>query len=150
MNDDAFLSTVMAMPSDSGPKSVYADWLEERGESRAGWWRFAAKHNRYPNKWGNFLRWYPSSGEDPSPAYLPVMLYRHLDSFEKGDAERSWRCAETLWMKMTPAQQVFMVAANDFWEIEGYTRPKYKSIVLPRSPFEETTICRGDIVRLYI
>ena len=32
LSDDSFLQTVFAHPDDDGPRLVYADWLEERGE----------------------------------------------------------------------------------------------------------------------
>lgn len=33
--DDAFLREIIATPDDDGPRLVYADWLEERGDPRA-------------------------------------------------------------------------------------------------------------------
>jgi uncharacterized protein (TIGR02996 family) len=35
MMDDAFLSAIIESPGDDGPRLVYADWLEERGDPRA-------------------------------------------------------------------------------------------------------------------
>src|SRR5689334_1764941 len=37
----AFIATVLAHPGDDGPKLVWADWLEERGDPRGEWLRFA-------------------------------------------------------------------------------------------------------------
>jgi uncharacterized protein (TIGR02996 family) len=33
MNRDAFMRTILANPDDNGPRLVFADWLEERGET---------------------------------------------------------------------------------------------------------------------
>lgn len=35
MNDDDFLAEILAHPDDDGPRLIYADWLEERGDPRA-------------------------------------------------------------------------------------------------------------------
>jgi uncharacterized protein (TIGR02996 family) len=36
-----FTEAVLAHPGDDGPRLVYADWLEERGDGRGTWLRFA-------------------------------------------------------------------------------------------------------------
>jgi uncharacterized protein (TIGR02996 family) len=33
MTDDAFIRTILAAPDDDGPRLVYADWLEDQGQS---------------------------------------------------------------------------------------------------------------------
>jgi uncharacterized protein (TIGR02996 family) len=35
VNESAFLSAILASPDDWGPRLVFADWLEERGDARA-------------------------------------------------------------------------------------------------------------------
>jgi uncharacterized protein (TIGR02996 family) len=36
MDDRAFMQAILASPEDDAPRLVYADWLEERGESQRG------------------------------------------------------------------------------------------------------------------
>ena len=33
-DDEAFLAAILASPGDEAPELVYADWLEERGDTR--------------------------------------------------------------------------------------------------------------------
>src|SRR5437762_2497871 len=39
MDEDAFLRAVLEHPDDDGPRLVYADWLEERGDPRGAFIR---------------------------------------------------------------------------------------------------------------
>src|SRR5262245_36426373 len=38
----AFQRSILALPDDAGPRLVYADWLQERGDPRGDWLRYAA------------------------------------------------------------------------------------------------------------
>jgi uncharacterized protein (TIGR02996 family) len=41
--EDAFLAAILANPEEIGPRLVYADWLEERGDPRGTWLRYAVE-----------------------------------------------------------------------------------------------------------
>jgi uncharacterized protein (TIGR02996 family) len=44
MNEHApFLAAILADPGDPGPRRVFADWLEERGDRRGAWLRLAVE-----------------------------------------------------------------------------------------------------------
>src|SRR5262245_51747820 len=40
---EPFLVTIGERPGDMGPRLVYADWLEERGDPRGAWLRWASE-----------------------------------------------------------------------------------------------------------
>jgi uncharacterized protein (TIGR02996 family) len=42
VREGAFLEAVLAHPGEEGPRLVWADWLEECGDPRGAWLRFAA------------------------------------------------------------------------------------------------------------
>ena len=46
MNADAFLETIRENPDDDGPRLVYADWLEERGDPRSEFIRVQCELSR--------------------------------------------------------------------------------------------------------
>ena len=38
-NDDGFIRQLLDSPRDNAPRLAYADWLEDSGDTRAGYWR---------------------------------------------------------------------------------------------------------------
>jgi uncharacterized protein (TIGR02996 family) len=59
----AFLAAVEANPSDELPRLVFADWLEDRGDPRAGW-------VRDPNLW----KWMTPGTIDPFPRLIAALM----------------------------------------------------------------------------
>ena len=45
-DDEAFIRAILANPGEDAPRLIYANWLEERGDLRAGLLRCEAKWNR--------------------------------------------------------------------------------------------------------
>jgi uncharacterized protein (TIGR02996 family) len=44
LDHEPFIETILDHPGDDGPKLVYADWLEERGDPRADWLRLSIRN----------------------------------------------------------------------------------------------------------
>jgi uncharacterized protein (TIGR02996 family) len=76
MNDEAsFLRAILAAPQDDALKSVYADWLEERGDPRAGYLRDGGDPAAFDPGWVAFLTTLARPFEpyhfESDPAVLP-------------------------------------------------------------------------------
>src|SRR6185369_13035646 len=66
--DDEFIQTIIADPDDDMPRLVYADWLDEQGDSRGEFIRIQCELAKMPEddprRWdlelrqGRLLRWY--------------------------------------------------------------------------------------------
>jgi uncharacterized protein (TIGR02996 family) len=46
LDHQPFIETILDRPSDDGPRLVYADWLEERGDPRADWLRLSIRGSK--------------------------------------------------------------------------------------------------------
>lgn len=49
LDHQPFIETILNRPADDGPRLVYADWLEERGDSRADWLRLSIRGAQIAN-----------------------------------------------------------------------------------------------------
>lgn len=83
-DEAAFLAAIAAAPDDSLPRLVFSDWLEERGDSRAGWVRDA-----------DVWEWMAPDAHDPVPGILEALpaLPRFGPETDKDDWNRRARAA---------------------------------------------------------
>ncbi len=70
--DESFLAAILADPSDETPRLIYADWLEERGDSRGEFIRIQCALAKLPPP-------YPLM-----PQLLDVRLYQRSESMNRG------------------------------------------------------------------
>lgn len=108
--------------TDAGSRAVYADWLEERGDPRAAFWRHAASRGLEPAEWPEGAT--AESGEmvylsrfawnrpnlemlvRDSPSTLPEDVWRELKRHRHAgrywrfysSRVRAWNDAERAWL----------------------------------------------------
>lgn len=56
VDNQAFIQAILANPTDDSPRLVYADWLEERGDSRGEFLRIQTALTRMPKKDKRYAR----------------------------------------------------------------------------------------------
>jgi uncharacterized protein (TIGR02996 family) len=90
---DAFLQEILAHPDDDGPRLIYADWLEERGDPRADFIRVQCELARLTEPEPPPLRsLYPDPYRQPAlrpgqePARFQALLARQRDLLPAQDA----------------------------------------------------------------
>ena len=80
MRDDTpFLRKIMDYPHEVGPRLVFADWLEERGDGRmARAWRWMA----CMAKWPDFDGWWPRGHLGSRECHrLPIEEYGNVEVY---------------------------------------------------------------------
>jgi uncharacterized protein (TIGR02996 family) len=130
VNDgEALLATILADPADDAPRLVYADWLEEHGETERAefirlqiadpqspdtpWDKFPARQREL---WGrNSRRWISIGNEYDQLEFLAV----GIDQYRRGFIERI-RVSWALWFahadrvrRFTPLQEVQLTTFVD-------------------------------------
>lgn len=80
MNDAGFRRELDLKPDDWSLRLIYADWLEEQGETeRARLQRWLVENKRYPEFDHDCWRWLNSSAYPPErSAVLPLYLYEPI------------------------------------------------------------------------
>src|SRR5438270_10047207 len=85
-HDDAFLRAIIENPDDDGPRLLYADWLDERGDPRGEFIRvqcaLAGMDEYDPRRWDlmtrerELLAIHQQEWLDPLPDDLPYWKFR--------------------------------------------------------------------------
>src|SRR5262245_56576550 len=94
MDDDAFLSAILDDPESDAPRLVYADWLDERGESdRAEFVRVQcalAKIDEADDRWPELrLRERQLLGRRAREWSRPLRTFSNTFTFRRGFADRA-------------------------------------------------------------
>jgi uncharacterized protein (TIGR02996 family) len=92
VSEDDFHAALDADPSNSAMRLVFADWLEEHGDRRAGGYRWMGQHGKWPYDWARHTAgcnyetfdWYFEDGgavwDVPEHCRLPGRLRAAFDT----------------------------------------------------------------------